>query len=285
MDLYSRLESDIRLSRLSPNTSKHYLPHCRKFFSRFPDRAPDDLGEADVRAYLHHLVDERKVSQYTHKMAVAALKFLFQHTLQRPEVVAGIPWPKIREALAVVLAHQELLALFRAADSPLVRAAMLCGYAAGLRVSEVCRLQVPDIDSQRGVLVVRCGKGDKGRQTVLSARLLGALRKYWKETKPSGSWLFPGRTAAGHVGKSRVQKGFRTAMRSAGVRREGARFHSLRHSFATHMLEAGVDIRVLQALLGHRHVKTTSRYAQVRTDLIASLPDPLDLLARKITNR
>lgn len=282
MDLHSRLDSDLRLSRRSKRTRSHYLQHARRFLAHFPDRKPEDLGEEDVRAYLHHLIEVRGVGQYTHKMAVAAIKFLFDRTLARPEAVARIPWPRVTSPLPTILPAPELVALVRAAVKPMVRPMLLTGYSAGLRVSEVCRLQVPDLDTTRGVIVVRGGKGGKDRLTLLPARLLRALRAHWKETRPPGPWIFPGQTEAGHVSQRYLHEGFRQALRTAGIRRPGVRFHSLRHSFATHMLEAGVDIRVLQSLLGHRRMETTSRYAQVRTDLIAQLPDPLDLLASAV---
>jgi site-specific recombinase XerD len=286
LDVHSRLKSDLRLSRRSKKTEKRYLAQARGFLAHFPDRKPEELGEAEVRAYLHHLVDVRRVSAYTHKMAVAGIKFLFEKTLGRPEDVKRIPWPKVVDGLPVVLAHGELVALFRAAAAtPLVRVACLCAYGSGLRVSEAMRLQVTDIDSARGVLLVRGGKGGKDRITVLPPRLLQVLRRYWLTARPPGPWLFPGGTAAGHVGVHTLEDGFARARRAAGITRPGVRFHSLRHSFATHMLEAGVDVRVLQVLLGHARVDTTTRYAQVRTDIIARLPDPLDLLARTLASR
>jgi site-specific recombinase XerD len=285
-DIDSRLKSDLRLSRRSPRTEKRYLHEARRFFAHFPKQAPERLGEAEVRKYLHHLVDVRRVSAYTHKMAVAAIKYLFEQTLGRPDEVKRIPWPKVVDGLPVVLAHADLVALFRAAAAvPLVRIACLCAYASGLRVSEVMRLQVPDVDSARGVLLVREGKGSRSRITVLPPRLLLALRRHWRETRPKGPWLFPGGTKAGHVGVHVLEDGFARARRAAGITRPGMRFHSLRHSFATHMLEAGVDVRILQALLGHKRVETTTRYAQVRTDLIARLPDPLELLAQTLSPR
>jgi site-specific recombinase XerD len=282
MDVYSRLKSDLRLSRKSEKTQEHYLQHCRRFFAHYEGRDLDELREEEVRAYLHHMVEARRWSQYTQKMATAALKFLFAKTLARPNEVERIPWPRIKDPLPSILAHSELMSLFRAANRPLSRAALLCAYAAGLRVSEVTRLQIADIDSERGVIRVH-GKGDKDRLTLLSPRLLRALRKYWLETRPPAPWLFPGRTTDGHVSRRHLHDVFRRALHAAKITRRKLRFHSLRHSFATHLLEAGVDIRVLQAMLGHANVSTTTRYAQVRTDLIAAVPDPLDLLATRVT--
>lgn len=281
MDLYSRVKSDLRLSRHATSTQDRYLHQIRKFFAYFADRVPEQLDEADVRTYLHHLIEERRVKPTTHKMAVAAIKYLFTQTLGRPEVVARIPWPKVRDPLPTVLAHAELVALFRAAETVLLRTILICAYAAGLRVSEACRVRVDDIDSQRGVLAV-LGKGGKPRVTILSARLLRSLRAYWVEARPAGPWLFPGREPSRPIDSRRVHAGFRRAVSAASIRRPNVHFHSLRHSFATHMLEAGVDVRVVQALLGHERLDTTTRYAQVRTDLIARLPDPLDLLASKV---
>lgn len=284
-DVHSRLDSDLRLSRRSRSTAQHYRQHARRFVAHFKGRAIEDLGEPEVRQYLHHLVEKRRVSPYTHKMAVAALKFLFEQTLGRPAEVCRIPWPKVVDPLPTVLSHADLMALFRAATPPMPRTALLCAYASGLRISEVCRLQVGDIDSPRGVIHVRAGKGGKDRLTVLPARLLANLRDYWRQTRPAGPWLFPARSATGCISPTHLRHGFRVAVRLGGIRRKGVRFHSLRHTFATHMLEAGVDVRVLQALLGHARVETTTRYAQVRTDFIATLPDPLELLAQTVTRR
>ena len=281
-DVYSRLKSDIRLSRRSDRTGKQYLQQIRRFLAHFPGHYPADLAEADVRTYLHHLVDKRRVSPYTQKMALAAIKFLFEKTLGRPDEVKRIPWPKITDPLPTVLAHADLIALFRAARTPLLLTAFISAYGSGLRVSEVARLQVPDIDSDRGVLCVRGGKGGKDRLTVLPPRLLAALRRYWRDTQPKGPWIFPGSSVPGHISRRHLHEGFRKAVHEAGIARPGVRFHSLRHTFATHMLEAGVDVHVLHALLGHARVDTTTRYAQVRTDHIARLPDPLDLLARTV---
>jgi len=280
------MDSNLRLARLSKGTREQYLSWCCRFLNHYRDRDLGKVGETEVRAFLHWFVEERRVSPYTQKMAVAALKFLFERTLGRPEVTATIPWPKVPQTLPAVLAHAEMVALLRHAPTELHRVAMLCMYASGLRVSEVCRLRGTDIDSARGVLIVRGGKGQKDRQTVLPDRLLHNLRPWWRARKAKGPWVFPsGRSGSGHVTPHHVRDGFNAALRAAGISRQGVRLHSLRHSFATHMLEAGVDIAVVQAMLGHRSIGTTTRYAQVRTDLIATVPDPLQLLADKVTRR
>jgi len=277
---YSRMDSDLRLARHSDNTRKHYLRCARTFDHFIGDVDLAVASEDDVRRWLHHLIEVRKASTFSQKMALAALKFLFERTLQRPEVTRALPWPKVVSPLPEVLSQHEIVAILQAAGSEGLRVALLCMYASGLRVSEVCRLRAEDLRSDRGVLVVRHGKGNKDRQTVLPSRLLRNLRKWWPQRAPSSeSWLFPSnRAACGHITEHHLRDGFNAAVRKAGVYRKGVRLHSLRHSFATHLMEAGVDVRVVQAMLGHSNIQTTTRYAQVRVDLIASVPDPLDLL-------
>jgi len=279
--LHDRMDSDLRLARKSPETRSAYLGQARRFVV-FHRRSPEKMGEAEIRQYLHYLVEERSVSAPTQKMALAAIKFLYSVTLRRPEEVAGIPWPKVPEPLPVVLDRSELPPLFAAAPDPLVRTGMLVAYASGLRISEVVALQTTDIDSRRGAILVRHGKGNKDRQSLLSATLLAQLRAYWSRLRPPGPWLLPGARPGHHVSHTTLQVGLRRAAHVAKVR-PGVTFHTLRHSFATHMLEAGVDIRIIQALLGHASLSTTTRYAQVRTDIFSSLPDPLAWFGSPLT--
>ncbi len=285
--VYSRMNSDLRLRRLSAGTRAQYLRHCKRFLNKQGDRDIAAVGEPEVRAYLHELVEVHRVSPYDQKMAVAALKFLFERTLARPEVTATIPWPKIPETLPTVLSRAELVELLRHVPNRDQRIALLCMYGSGLRISEACRIRAEDIDSARGVLLVRRGKGNKDRQTVLPDRLLANLRQWWRQRPVKNSpWLLPSRRSkSGHITPHYVANGLRAAVRAAGIHRPGITPHTLRHSFATHMLEAGVDTRVVQAMLGHRNIRTTTRYAQVRTDLIARVPDPLQLLADAVTRR
>lgn len=159
----------------------------------------------------------------------------------------------------------------------LKRTAMVCAYGAGLRVSEVCGLRTEDLDAERGILHVRYGKGDKDRITALTKTLVAQLRGYWLKTRPPGPWLFPGQTRDGHIGRGTLQKAYREAAHKAEIRESGT-FHSLRHSTATHLLECGVELRVIQVLLGHQRLETTTRYTRVRGDLIAAMPDLLGQL-------
>jgi len=271
------MESDLKLKRLSDDTRKEYL-RCAKEFVAFFDQPPQELYENDVRKYLHNLVEVRKASTSNHKMHLAAIKFLYS-TLGCPWITANIPWPKVTSRLPEVLSFEEIHGLLEAASTPLYRNAFMVSYGAGLRVSETMRVAAGDIDSKRGVIVVRNGKGDKDRLTVLSPRLLDSLRNYWGKSRPRSAqpWLFPGKTKDGHISRESLQAEIRKARSRAGMRKP-VRYHSLRHSFATHLLESGVDIRVIQALLGHRSLSATARYTQVRTDHIAQVTSPLELL-------
>lgn len=277
--LLDRMESDLKLKRLSEGTRKEYL-RCARDFVGFFDQTPEELDEDDVRRYLLHLVEVRKASTAKHKMHLAAVKFLFDKTLGRPEVVKTIPWPKVTSRLPEILAFEQVHGLFEAAASPLYRNAFMAAYGAGLRVSETAGLAAADIDGDRGVIVVRNAKGDKDRLTILSPILLSSLRHYWVNGRPNSEhpWLFPGQTKRGHISRESLQKEIHTAARRAGVRK-ALRFHSLRHAFATHLLEAGVDLRIIQALLGHKRINSTARYTQVRIDHIGKLDSPLELLS------
>ncbi|MBC8423709.1 site-specific integrase [bacterium] len=275
-DLKARMESTLRLARRADATRTEYLRSVSSFLEFTGSKPESELCEADARAWLHHLLDERKVAAPTQKMATAAIKFLFRRTLGRPEEVAQIPLPRIPQPLPVVLCQPELLRLFAAVPSLMHRTAMVTAYAAGLRVSEVSRLRVEDIDGDRGVLRIHHGKGDKGRLTALPPTLLAQLRGYWRRTRPPGPWMFPGQSA-GHIGGHTLQKAYRDAAREAGIKPPGT-FHTLRHSCATNLLEAGVELRVIQVLLGHTRIETTTRYTRVRSDLIAAMPDLLGLL-------
>jgi site-specific recombinase XerD len=278
MNVLDRMESDLKLKRLSKKTRKEYL-RCARDFVEFFDQSPDKLGEDDVRTYLLHLVEVRKASTSKHKMHLAAVKFLYDKTLGRPEVVKMIPWPKVTSRLPEIPSFEELHGLFGAASSPLYLNAFMAAYSAGLRITETSRLSAGDIDSDRGVIVVRNSKGDKDRLTILSPHLLSGLRKYWSQSRPRSEhqWLFPGQTREGHISRESLQSELYKACRRARVQKS-LRFHSLRHAFATHLLESGVDLRIIQALLGHKSIRSTARYTQVRIDHIVKLDSPLELL-------
>lgn len=270
--LQTRMQEDLALKGLSPKTCKAYIWAVRRFV-KWHMRSPAEMGEPEVRQYLLHL-RKVKASPALIKLVLAGIKFLYKVTLRRPEVVAAVPWPKVARRLPQVLSESEVAALLDTATQPRLHAMLRVGYAAGLRISEVCRLQIADIDSARGVIRVCGGKGGKDRETVLSPALLAELRAWYRLARPRKIWLFPGRTTAGHVGDQAVNKGLHAAVARAGIKRH-VTFHSLRHAFATHLLEHGVELCVIQAMLGHKSLRTTGLYAQVRTDLLARTPDLL----------
>lgn len=274
--LRDRMEQDLILRGLRPGTRRIYLLYCARFAAFFK-RSPEQLGEREIRQFLLHHIQVLQRSHDSYRQVRAALKFLYTVTLKRPWEVEHIPVPKRpHPRLPQVLNAQELTALFDALQSPKYRAVLMTCYAAGLRISEACRLRVADIDSQRMVLRVRDGKGGKERLTVLSPRLLALLRRYWLIDKPP-EWLFAGQDPAQPVTPDAVRTVFRLACRKAGLEKHCTP-HSLRHSFATHLLDAGTDLVLIQALLGHESIQTTSRYTHVSTERLQQTASPLDRL-------
>lgn len=274
--LRDRMDDDLRLRGRSPVTRYHYLRCVRSFAAHF-GKSPAALGEAEVRTFLLHLIHERKAKPATMRMYVAAVKFLYATTLHRPEVVARVPWPQVPEHLPDILAPGEIVQLLAAVRSMKHRVVLMIAYGAGLRISEVCSLQVGDIDRQRMVIHVRNGKGGKDRFVMLSERLLAVLREYWRLAKPRGSFLFPGKRGAAHVQPTTVQRMLQKVVAACGLSKRVTP-HVLRHCFATHLLEAGTDIRTIQQLLGHSSIRTTARYTQISTQKIGQTRSPLDKL-------
>jgi site-specific recombinase XerD len=244
-------------------------------------RSPEEMGKEEVRDFLIHLRDERKAHPLTINCYVAALKFLYANTLDRPEVVPTWFSPRKPRKLPQILSGKEVEALFDAITSLKYRAALMTTYAAGLRISETCRLQVADVDSERMLLHVREGKGGAERYAMLSSRLLVVLREYWKRARPPRPYLFPGQRPDRPLHPGSVRKVLRKAVEDAGIKRRVTP-HQLRHSFATHLLDAGTDIRTIQVLLGHRSITTTQIYAQVSPQRTKS---PLDLLGTEEANQ
>jgi site-specific recombinase XerD len=249
---------------------------CVARFARHFGKSPEQLGEQEVRAYLLYLLNERKVAWGTYKQALAALRFLYRWVLNNGDVVHDIRAPRPERRLPVVLSFEEVHRFFAAIPSFKHRTLLMFAYAAGLRISEAANVRVADIDSQRMVIRVVQGKGKKDRYTVLSPLLLEMLRHYWWAARPK-DYLFPGRGKSGVVRSSSVQQACNEAREKAGLSKQITP-HTLRHSFATHLLEAGTDLRVIQALLGHSSPQTTAIYTRVSTKLISQVKSPLDLL-------
>ena len=272
--LRQRMIDDMTMRNLSPNTQETYIRSVAQFCA-FHRRSPDQLGIEHLRAFHLHLVSCGLVANSI-GVKMAALRFFYGTTLRRPDIAAQIPTPRRTDHLPTVLAREEVELLLKAVGDLKLRTALMTIYSAGLRNSEAMRLTVQDIDSARMVICVRQGKGRKDRYTVLSQQLLGILRDYWRATRPS-HWLFPGRNPSRPMTKRALQLACRRAAEAAGLSKS-VTVHTLRHSFATHLLEQGVDIRVIQDLLGHRHIKSTVGYARVAIDMIRQVQSPLELL-------
>jgi site-specific recombinase XerD len=270
------MAEDLRLRNFSPTTQRTYLFYARRFAAFFM-RSPEELSEAEIRQFLLHQIEVKHLSYAAYRQIYAALKFLYTVTLKRSWEVAHIPFPKqSHRPLPVVLAPEELVSLFQAVRRPKYRTLFMTCYAAGLRIDEACHLRITDIDSKQMLLHVRHAKGGQERVTVLSAKLLEVLRAYWRLEKPR-LWLFPGSTPAEPLATGSARSALRQAGLDAGLTKPCTP-HTLRHCFATHLLDAGVDLVVLQALLGHRSSKTTSLYTHISVQRIRQIVSPLDLL-------
>jgi integrase/recombinase XerD len=273
--LRQRLVEDLRLRNYSPRTIEIYVAHVARFAKHF-GKSPEVLGPEEMRAFQLHLL-EKKVSWSQFNQAVCALRFLYGKTLGRTELVPMLAFGKRPKKLACVLSPEEVAQLLEAARPGRERVLFQTAYACGLRLMEVLSLQVQDIDSARMLLHVRQGKGNKDRLVPLSLKLLTELRAYWRSQRPT-QWLFSAKGQQGPVHPQTVQRQLQRAVKKAGLRKP-ATMHTLRHSYATHMLEAGVDVMTLQKILGHRQLSTTARYLHLRGDQLQRLPSLLDRLA------
>jgi integrase/recombinase XerD len=275
--LRQRMLNDMELRNLAPATQKNYIAHVSAF-ARFFWESPDKLGQEQVREYLLYLLKERKMSAEGVNQHVSALKFLYLTTLEMPWNNVDFPRAKRAYKLPVVLSQEEIVQFFDHVGSLRHRAALMVCYGAGLRISEVVSLQVGDIDSQRMLLRVEQGKGRKDRYAMLSPRLLEVLRCYWRAARPQG-YLFPSCRPGHHLTAATLQTACHEAWLRSGLRKK-VTAHTLRHSFATHLLENGADVRIIQVLLGHSLIETTARYAAVTPQLIGATISPLDRLER-----
>src|ERR1700676_4210384 len=272
--LRRRMIEDMQVRNLSPVTQRCYV-HAISKFARHFNRSPDRLGLAEIRAYQIHLT-VTGASWAGFNVAVCALRFFYGVTLGRTAIVERIPYARKRRQLPVILSAEEVVRFFAAVPSLKHRTALMTAYAAGLRVSEVVRLKLADIDSSRMLIRVDQGKGGRDRYIMLSPQLLGVLRAYWQEARP-GQCLFPGQDDSRPLDPSVLQWACRKA-RAAARLGKPVTVHTLRHSFATHLLEAGTDIRIIQVLLGHRDLSTTARYTQVTATTIGNTVSPFDRL-------
>ena len=272
--LRQRFIDDLRLRNYAVRTIQTYVAHIASFAKHF-GRSPELLGSNEVRAYQLHLL-ERQYSWSYFNQAVCALRLLYRTTLGLTEQMPTIPFGKHPRKLPSVLSTEEVLRLIQAAATGRDRLVLQIAYGCGLRLSELTHLRVADIDSARMVIHVRQGKGGKDRLVPLSPRLLEELRAYWRMCRPR-DWLFPGQKPGQPLNGSHLQRRFSQTRRKAGLSKHCS-MHTLRHSYATHLLEAGVDLATLKMLLGHRSLETTSRYLHVSTQRLQQTPSLLDLL-------
>jgi site-specific recombinase XerD len=266
---------DLRVRNYSPHTQSGYVRYVR-FFAEHFGRSPEKLGKEHVREYLVHLREKAKAGNGTMCQTVAALKFLYKHTLNRSWVVEDLRLPKKERKLPVVLSQEEVRRVLDSTSNLKHRTILSIAYAAGLRVSEITKLLVSDIDSKRMLIHIRQGKGKVDRMVPLSPGLLELLREYWRAYQP-GPRLFIGRGSINSYSTRSAMRVFANAAKAAKVK-PGATFHSLRHSYATHLLEAGTDIRLIQVLLGHKHLKSTEGYTKVSSKLLQQAGSPFDKL-------
>jgi site-specific recombinase XerD len=271
--LRRRMTDDLVLHNRSPKTIRLYI-HWVADFARHFHASPERLGPEHVRSYLLHLVQERQASCNVQKQARLALQFLYRVTLGRDWVVEKLARPKAPKTLPVVLSRDEMARFLDALQNPKHRALLMTAYAGGLRLSEVAHLRLEDIDSARMIIHVRQGKGHKDRDVMLSPRLLAVLRAYWATDRPR-PYLFPGRQSDRPVSPRTVQMVCRRALEASGLGKH-VHMHTLRHSFATHLLESGTDLRTIQVLLGHHSFSTTARYLHVTTAALQSTRSPFD---------
>lgn len=272
--LRQRFIDDLRLRNRAARTIQTYVERVAAFAKHF-GRSPEQLGAEEVRLFQLHLLQQRR-SWSTFNQSVCALRFLFGVTLGRSELLPMIPFGKRPKTIPAVLAAKEVASLLDAADFRRDRVLLQVAYGCGLRLDELLHLQVADIDSARMVLLVRHGKGAKERLVPMSPRLLAELRAYWRRERP-GAWLFPGQKADGTLSAGNIQRRFQELVGRVGLTKRCS-MHTLRHSYATHLLEAGVDLLTLKALLGHNSLHTTARYLHVSTLRLTQTPSLLDLL-------
>ena len=274
-ELRRRMIEELRLRNYSPNTITVYL-RCVAQFAQHFRLSPDRLGPEHIRQYQLFLVQEKEVSWALFNQTVCALRFFYHHILHRDWMIEHIPYPRQEEKLPVVLSPAEVAAVFEATPNLKHRTILMTIYAGGLRVAEVTHLRVSDIDSQRQVISVRQGKGRKDRQVMLSPKLLEVLRIYWKSYRPM-VWLFPGESPGQPISSETVWRVCRQAGEAAHLSKPISP-HTLRHCFATHLLEDEIDLRRIQVLLGHRNLKTTARYLHVSNLAVRTTVSPLDRL-------
>jgi site-specific recombinase XerD len=273
--LREKMIKDMKIRRLAEKTQQAYISSVANL-ALYYQKSPDLLNEEKVLDYLFHLMEERKLSWSACNVAASAINFFYQITLAQRQIRVKIPPRRGQKKLPQVLSKEELERLFNVAANQKHRVMLMTTYAGGFRVSELVRLKPIHIESERMLIRVDQGKGNKDRYTLLSERLLLELRDYWMAYRPM-TWLFPGRNPDKPLTTKSAEYAYNIAKQKAGIKR-GSGIHTLRHCFATHLLEAGVDLRTIQMLMGHRSIITTMIYLQISRKRLATIKSPLDLI-------
>jgi site-specific recombinase XerD len=276
--LRDQMLADLQLRGATTRTQKTYLREVSNFAKYF-NRSPEELGEDELKEYMLYLMKERHLSDGTYRFYVAALKFLYRTTLKREWMVEKIKCPKRKRKLPVVLDLSEVESLFSVTKNLKHKAMLMITYSSGLRVSETARLKMTDIDSKRMTVRIRQGKGGNDRYSILSQTALEQLRQYWKKYRPT-EWLFDGQKKDDHITAQTIQTIFYAAKKRARITKPVS-IHTLRHSFATHLIEAGTSLHHVQLLLGHRSPTTTTVYLHVSRLNLAQVISPLDRAAKQ----
>jgi integrase/recombinase XerD len=260
--LYEKMASDLKLRRYSARTQESYL-YCAKRFAKHFMRSPAEMGGKEIREFLlKH--QQYGASASTIKMYIAGLRFLYSFTLGRPAEVQNIPWPRVAQQLPAVIDRDYVQALLTKIEPIKYRMIVMTAYGTGLRISEILALEARDIDGKAGLIHVRHGKGDRPRLVPLPQRLLESLREYWRLERPRGPLLFPGQAPDKELCPDTVRRAVHCTAAELGIHQR-VTMHAFRHSFATHLLEGGEDLRTIQVVLGHRSIRNTTRYLQVST--------------------
>ena len=283
--LRQRMIEDMNARKLCAGTQKGHIRSCKRF-AAFLKRSPDTATSEDIRRFQLHLA-ESGASICNRNRIMTGLRFLFRVTLRRLDLAAEVYHIREPQKIPLVMSPDETKRLLAVAQNLKVRVLLSLGYGCGLRAGEVIRLKVKHIDSAQKIIRVEQSKGRKDRNVMLSAEMLDLLRQWWKARPSRGDagtpveerWLFPGKNRGKPMTTRQLNRLFHEAAEAAGIRK-GVTLHALRHSFATHLLERGTDIRVIQALLGHDKLDTTARYTRVATGMIARIESPLDMLSQ-----
>ena len=272
--------ADLQLSGATPRTQKSYLREAGNLAKYF-NRSPAELGEEELKEYMLYLMKERHLSAGTFRFYVAALKFLYRTTLKREWAVEKIKCPRAKRKLPIVLDLSEVESLFAVTPNLKHKAMLMITYSSGLRASETAHLKITDIDSKRMMVRISQGKGGKDRYSILSQTTLQHLRQYWRKYHPT-EWLFNGAEKNDPISTNSIQQLFYKAKKRAGITKP-ASVHTLRHSFATHLIEAGTSLHHVQLLLGHRSPTTTTVYLHVSRLNLAQVISPLDKTVKQVS--